>query len=171
MKDFIDDFCVYNSQSEHCEKLALTFKCYDECGGQLNPKKCFLGQPRVKLLGHIVSKNVIEADPKKAKALILLPKPKDTKQLAIFIQKVKYMSRFISLSSQLLYPVQQVTKHEPLQWNGECEEVFQHVKEVLGSMPTMQAPNFEEEFYVNPYIGDDAIGAMLLQKGKGSKYM
>ena len=64
-----------------------------------------------------------------------------------------------------------MAKHEPLQWNDECEEVFQHVKEVLGSMPTIQAPNFEEEFYVNPSVGDDVIGAMLLQKGKGSKYM
>ena len=55
VKDFIDDFYVYSSQSEYYENLAMTFKCYDECGGQLNPKKFFLGQPRVKLLGHIVS--------------------------------------------------------------------------------------------------------------------
>ena len=63
----------------------MTFKHDDEYGGQLNPKKCFLSQPRVKLLGHIVSKNGIEADPEKVKALILLPTPKDTKQLATFI--------------------------------------------------------------------------------------
>ena len=45
------------------------------------------------------------------------------------------------------------------------------MKEVLGAMPTMQAPNWEEVFYVNPSVGEDAIGAMLLQKGKGSQYM
>ena len=45
------------------------------------------------------------------------------------------------------------------------------VKDVLGALPTMKAPNFEETFYVNPSIGEDAIGALLLQKGKASLYM
>ena len=137
----------------------------------MNPKKCHLVQPRVKLLGHVVSENGIEADPDKVKSIIRLPSPKSSKQLATFIYKVKYMARFIPLSLQLLYPLQQAARHDPLQWNDQCEEVFQSVKEVLGAMPAMQAPNWEEVFYVNPSVGEDAIGAMLLQKGKGSQYM
>ena len=119
----------------------------------------------------MVSENGIEADPDKVKAIILLPSPKDTKQLATVVQKVKYMTRFISLSSQILYPLQQAAKQDPLKWSEECESTFQNVKEVLGSLPAMQAPNFEQDFYVNPYVGEDAIGAMLLQKGKESHYM
>ena len=45
------------------------------------------------------------------------------------------------------------------------------MKEVLGAMLAMQAPDWEKVFYVNPSVGDDAIGAMLLQRGKGSQYM
>ena len=52
------------------------------------------------------------------------------------------MSRFISLSSQLLYPLQQAAKDDPLLWSKNCEDVFQEVKEVLGSLPAMQAPDF-----------------------------
>ena len=55
-----------------------------------------------------------------------------------------------------------MAKHDPLQWSDHCEEVFQSVKEVLGAMPAMQAPNWEKFFYVNPSVGDDAIGAILL---------
>ena len=88
----------------------------------------------------MVSKNGIEADLEKVKSIILLPSPKDTKQLATFIHK-EYMAKFIPLFSQLLYPLQQVAKHDPLQWSEECEMVFQNVKEVLGAMPAMQAPN------------------------------
>ena len=117
VKDFIDDFCVYSSRAEHCEKLEMVLKRYDECGGQLNPKKYFLAQPRVKLLGHMVSENGIEVDPEKVKVIMLLPSPKDTEQVATFVQKVNYMARFIPLSSQLLYPLQQVAKHDPLQWD------------------------------------------------------
>ena len=135
--------CVYSGRSEHCEKLKMVLSRYDECGGQLNPKKCHLVQPRVKLLGHVVSENGIEADPQKVKAIMLLPSPKDIKQVATFVQKVKYMARFIHLSSQLLYPLQQVAKHDQIQWDNKCEELFQQIKEVLGAMQAMQAPNWK----------------------------
>ena len=38
-------------------------------------------------------------------------------------------------------------------------------------MPAMKAPHWEKVFYVNPSVGGDAIGSMLLQKGKKSQYM
>ena len=64
-----------------------------------------------------------------------------------------------------------MAKIDPLQWDEKCEEVFQSVKEILGGLPAMQAPNFAQVFYVNPSVGEDAIGAMLLQRGKESQYM
>ena len=105
VKDFIDDFCVYSTRQEHCKKVQMVLQRYDECGVQLNPKKCHIAQPRVKLLGHMISENGIEADPDKVKATILLPSPKNTRELVTFIHKVKYLARFIALSSQMLYPL------------------------------------------------------------------
>ncbi|RYA46642.1 hypothetical protein DD606_24150 [Enterobacter cloacae complex sp. GF14B] len=58
-----------------------------------------------------------------------------------------------------------------MQWDDKCKEVFQEVKEVLGGLSAMQAPHWKQVFYVNPSVGDDAIGGMLFQKGKGSHYM
>lgn len=42
VKDFIDDFCVYSTRALHCSRLEEVLQRYDECGGQLNPKKCHL---------------------------------------------------------------------------------------------------------------------------------
>jgi len=70
----------------------MLFKRYDKGGRKLNPKKCYLAQSQVNILGHMILDNGIEADPNKVKALILLPPPKDTNQLATYIQKVKYMA-------------------------------------------------------------------------------
>lgn len=54
----------------------------------------------------MLSENVIEANLDKVKALILLPSLSSTKQLATFIQKVKYKAaRLIPLLSQILYPL------------------------------------------------------------------
>ena len=57
----------------------------DEVEGQLNPKKCFLGCPKVKLLEHVLSQNGIELDLEKVKALILLPTPSTSRQLQTFV--------------------------------------------------------------------------------------
>ena len=73
VKAFIDDFYVYSNQVEHCVKMQMVLASYNECGGKLNPKKCHLGQPRVKLLGHVVLENGIEADSDKVKSIILFP--------------------------------------------------------------------------------------------------
>ena len=42
VKDFIVDFCDYSGIGEHCEKLKMVLAHYDECGNQLNPRKCHL---------------------------------------------------------------------------------------------------------------------------------
>ena len=57
----------------------MVLEHFDECGGQINPKKYFFAQPRVKLLGQMVSKNGFKADPNKVKAIILLSLPRFTK--------------------------------------------------------------------------------------------
>ena len=125
----------------------------------------------MKLLGHVVSQNGIEADPDKVKSIMLLPSPNSPKRLATFIYKRKYIARFIPLLSQLLYLLQQVAKNDPFQWNDQCEEVFESVKEVPGALPAMEALDWDKVFYVNPSMGEDATKAVLLQNGIENQYM
>ena len=61
-----------------------------------------------------------------------------------------------------------MTKNDLLVWNEGCEVVFQSVKETLGALPAMQALDWEQTFYVNSSVGENAIGTMLLQNGKGT---
>ena len=72
------------------------------------------------------------------------------------------MALFNPLFFQLLYHLQQLVKYALLQWDDKSKEVFQEVRDVLGAMQAMQAPDWEQVFYVNPSVGDYAIGAMLL---------
>ena len=48
-----------------------------------------------------------------------------------------------------------MAKHEPLQWNDECEEVFQHVKEVLGSMLACKLQILKKNFMLTPMLACD----------------
>ena len=66
-------------------------------GGQLNAEKCHIGEPRVALLGHVVSSKGIEANPGKVSSLMEVPLPESVKALTSFIQKVRYSGRFSHL--------------------------------------------------------------------------
>lgn len=62
IQDSTDEVCIYNWQSNHFLKLERVLARYEEFGGQLNPKKFFLSQPRVKILSHVIFKNKIKAN-------------------------------------------------------------------------------------------------------------
>ncbi|MCO5590345.1 hypothetical protein L7F22_044314 [Adiantum nelumboides] len=168
---FIDDFCIYSSRALHLEKINEGLARLQALGGQLNVNKCHIAKSQVTLLGHVVSSRGIEADPGKVQALIGLPSPKSAKELVSFIQKVRYLSRFIHLLSQVVLPLQQLTHSNTFNWSEENEQQFNEIKELLSSLPAIAPPRWEETFYVNPSVGSDSIGAVLMQKDGETSFM
>ena len=64
-----------------------------------------------------------------------------------------------------------MTRKVSFQWSKESDEVFEAVKELLGSVSSIKTPDFFQKNYLNPLVGPDAIGAILLQQGNNSGYM
>ena len=61
--------------------------------------------------------------------------------------------------------MQQLTNAQTLVWDEESEFTFQEVKKVLSSLPTiLPPPVWDQPFFVNPSVGSDSLGAILLQK-------
>ena len=67
---YIDDIVIYSkTEEEHIRHLQLMFDRLRECNLKLNPRKCVFGLKEVKLLGYIVSKDGLNADPDKITAI------------------------------------------------------------------------------------------------------
>ena len=77
---------------------------------------------------------------------------------------MRYFGRFIHQLSQLALPLQCLTNAPALVWGDESEESFQDIKRVLSSLPTLLPPLWDQPFFVNPSVGSDSLGAILLQK-------
>jgi len=45
------------------------------------------------------------------------------------------------------------------------------VKDILGSLPIISPPKWDQEFYVNPSVDIEAIGVVLLQKDPTTSLM
>ncbi|MCO5613508.1 hypothetical protein L7F22_067785 [Adiantum nelumboides] len=168
---YIDDFCIYSSKALHVQKVEEGLQRLNGFGGQLNPDKCHIGEDEVILLGHKISQRGIEVDPAKAKALLELPSPKSIKEVTSFMQKVKYMARFIHLASELLHPLQKLTQQMGFAWSEDPEEYFKSIKIVLSELPTLMPPCWDFPFFVNPSVGVESIGAILLQQDPQSSRM
>ena len=64
---YIDDVIVFSRFfEEHTAKLSLVFQRLRKAGLKLKPTKCRLFQRRVVFLGHVLTENGTEPDPKKS---------------------------------------------------------------------------------------------------------
>lgn len=169
LRVFMDDFCIYSSQLLHVERVDEVFGRLDRDGGQLNPSKIARG--KVVLLGHEVSANGISPEPRKVEALLLQDPPTSIKALLSFVHKVRYLSRSFGMLAEYIHPLPKATQRDPFRWTEVEEKAFQNIKEKLSMLPILMPPNWENPFYVSLSVGSHAVGAVLMQKGKGSLYM
>ncbi|MCO5570179.1 hypothetical protein L7F22_023897 [Adiantum nelumboides] len=161
---FLDDFCTYSDRALHCQRVEEGLQRLYQYGGQLNPDKCHVAEKEVVLLRHVIPQEGINVDPSRVQAILDLPPPNSARQVITFVQKVRYMSRFIHLLFQIISPLQQLANQEVFSWEQEHLECFNEVKEVLGSLPTIMPPDPQGTYYICPSVGLDAFGAVLMQK-------
>ena len=89
MQVFLNNFMVYGACNEHLQHLRL---CLERCRStrlSLNPAKCMFGVTSGVLLGHIVSHEGIAVNPRKIKAIMEAPTPKNVKALSRFLGQIR----------------------------------------------------------------------------------
>ena len=115
---YLDDILVMGkSFEEQLSNLEKVFARLQEAGLRLNPKKCYFLQRKVKYLGHLVSEEGIEADPRKVEAVHNFPPPVTLKALQSFLGLASYYRRFIPAFSKVAHPLYLLTrKNTPFVW-------------------------------------------------------
>ena len=67
---YLDNIIIFSkTPKEHIQRLRGVFQKLHEAGLKLKPKKCEFFKTKISYLGHIVSRDGIECDPKKIKAI------------------------------------------------------------------------------------------------------
>ena len=75
---YLDDFIVCSkTPEEHIKRLQQVFQSFREANLKINPTKYTFFQTKAQFSGHVISKNGLEADPEKVKAVENFPVPQN----------------------------------------------------------------------------------------------
>ena len=168
---YLDDIIVFSkTPEEHIERLRSVFQKLDQAGLHLKPSKCEFFKKRVEYLGHIVSENGIETNPKKIKAIVDWPQPQTVTQMRSFLGFCNYYRKFIHQYAQIAKPLyklisgnQAKMKRAHIAWNEDCERAFKTLKGVCSRTPVLAYANYSKSFSVHTDASELGLGAVLYQ--------
>ncbi|KAL9266860.1 Retrovirus-related Pol polyprotein from transposon 17.6-like protein, partial [Drosera capensis] len=141
---FMDDFSVFGSSFDSClHHLDSVLQRYEETHLVLNWEKChFLVQQGI-VLGHKISHKGIAVDDAKVAVIEKLPPPTSVKGVRSFLGHAGFYRRFIKDFSKISKPLcNLLRKDAAFDFNAECLQAFETLKEKLISRPVMVAPDW-----------------------------
>jgi len=162
---YMDDIIVYSSTlEEHIQRLSTVFKRLRKSNLKLQPDKCEFLKREVAYLGHVITKDGVKPNPDKISAVTNFPIPKSIKDIQSFLGLSGYYRRFISNYSKITKPLTALLKKDiPFNFDQNCLNSFNLLKQSLTKAPILQYPNFEEPFILTCDASNFAIGSVLSQ--------
>ena len=129
-------------------------------------EKCEFAQTEIKFLGHLISKSQILMDGAKVAAIQDRLAPTKVTNLRSFLGLANYYRRFIKGYSKMVCPLTNLLKKErKWEWDAECQDAFQKLKDEITSEPILRLPDLELPFVVHTNVSDKALGGVLVQEG------
>ncbi|XP_022736187.1 uncharacterized protein LOC111289419 [Durio zibethinus] len=163
---YVDDMIAKSREGEdHIVNLKKLFDRLRRFQLKLNPAKCTFGAKSGKLLGFVVSEKGIEVDPDKIQAIQNLSPPHTSKEVRGFLGRLNYIARFISQLTYKCDPIfKLLRKHDPGEWNDECQEAFDKIKEYLSNPPVLMPPMPGKPLILYLTVHENSMGCVLGQR-------
>ena len=122
-------------------------------------------------LGHVVTAEGIQVDPKKIEAITDWPRPTTIIEIRSFLGLAGYYRRFIHDFSKISVSLTKLTrKGVKYVWSDQCEQSFKKLKERLISAPILTLPTSGKEFIIYSDASLHGLGCVLMQEEKVIAY-
>lgn len=192
---YLDDIIIMScTPEEHVQILDEVMSRLHAAGLKLKPPKCHFMKRKIAYLGHIVSENGLECDPRLTDPVRTWPTPKDQKTLLQFLGFTGFYRKFIEGYASIARPLTQllggpkksskqakknkdkekkpVKEYSPAEtpewrWGPEQQQAFEELKRCLTSPPILALPDFELPFLLRTDASRQGLGAILYQQQDG----
>ena len=110
---YLDDVIVISkTPEEHVFRLRTVYEKLKQAGVKLKPSKCKLFRKELIYLGHVVSKDGKQSNPKKVEAIHKWPVPTNVMEVRSFLGFTNYYHRFIKKYAQVAKPLYKLISGE-----------------------------------------------------------
>ncbi|KAL0395224.1 UNVERIFIED_CONTAM: Transposon Tf2-11 polyprotein [Sesamum latifolium] len=121
--------------------------------------------------GHVVSKEGVQPDPAKVRAILGWEPPKNVSEVRSFLGLAGYYRRFVKDFSVVAKPLTNLLKkNTPFNWNDRCAQSFEELKRRLTSAPILALPSGDGGYVVYTDASRQGLGCVLMQHGKVIAY-
>ena len=128
-------------------------------------------QTRINLyIGHIVSKDGIQTNPKKVEAICKWPTPTNITEVRSFLGFTNYYRQFIKKYAQVAKPLYKLIAGENasrkcnrIKWDCQCQTAFDQLKELCTTTPVFTYAGFTRPFKLHTDASVLGLGAVLYQ--------
>ena len=154
---YLDDIIVFSkTPEEHIERLRGVFTKLAATGLRLKPSKCEFFKSKVNYLGHIVTKEGIETDPRKIEAIEKWPIHREVTEVRSFLGFTNYYCKFIPRYAQVAKPLNQLVSRDNankkkalVNWTSECQDAFKHLKCLCSQTPILAYADYTKPFQLH----------------------
>ena len=105
---------------------------------------------KVQFIGHIVSKNGLQVDPSKVKAVQKFPGPQSQTEVKSILVLASYYRRFVPKFAEIVRPLHKASETSAkFEWTSAAQEALQSLKLTLTSTPILAFPCHKELLYTD----------------------
>ena len=168
---FLGDCIIFSkTPEEHNKRLQQVFQRFREPNLKINPLNCAFFHTKVQFLGHVISKNGLEADPEKVTAVENFPVPQNQTNAKSFLGLCSYDRRYNKNFAMIAQPLHEASgTMSSSTWTEETQESFESLEKKLSYTPILALPDVKRPFVLYTDAGLTAMGAVLAQVQDGKK--
>lgn len=124
---YLDDVIIYTENWEdHLRDVSLVLERLHTYGLTCSPTKCHFGKSSLLYLGHNITSDGNQAQPRHVQAIQTAKPPKNRKELSFFIGTCNWLMEYIPRYSELSAPLTNLlSPKRPYKWTLEHQAAFE----------------------------------------------
>ena len=158
-------------REEHDHNLkAFLERCKDN-GIKLNRDNLKLRMSEVTFMGHLITKDGLQSDPEKVKAIAEMAAPTNINELRRYLGVINYLAKFLPHMTDVIYPLRNLTKDDiKWTWTESQQQAFETVRSMLTNAPVLAFYDPKKELRLENDASEYGLGSALMQEGKPVAY-
>ena len=162
-----DDIMVrgYNKDgADHDKAVDKVLKWCQDVNLKLNKEKCHFRCTSMPFFKEVVSRQGVQPDPQKVKALMEMPAPKIKKELQAFLGVINYLNTFSPGTSEACKPLRKLMPCKATwTWNTSYQQLFNKAKSLIKVEMCMKFYDDTKLLYLETDASGIGLETTLLQ--------